>query len=204
MSPTIFNVFIDDLIKDVSQADCGVKIGTFRGSSFAFADDITLYSATVTGLQLLINKCASYALKWRFNFNISKSKCIIMGKNVFVTEPVWFLNNNPMEIVHTVDILGCRFNNNGTASSHVDKRLQSCRQSYYKLSSIGMSYPGLESMTKAHLWKSICCSTLTYGCDSMCLKDVDIVRLEKCQGNLIKQCVGLGKRSHHSNLLKTL
>lgn len=50
----------------------------------------------------------------------------------------------------------------------------------------------------------MCSDLITYGCDCLYINESDIQRLESLQGTLIKQCVGLGKRSHHSNLLKAL
>ena len=43
-----------------------------------------------------------------------------------------------------------------------------------------------------------------YGCESLALRDQDIKQLESAQGTLVKQAVGLLKRSHHSSLLKAL
>ena len=89
LSPVIFNVFIDDLLKEIVASDCGVKIGNFNCNSFAYADDITLLSATATGLQKLINVCTLYAQQWRFNFNITKTKCMTTGVKLLRQDPIW-------------------------------------------------------------------------------------------------------------------
>ena len=46
-----------------------------------YADDITLLSPSVTGLQLLINLCVSYAKKHGIVFNSKKSECIVFSKD---------------------------------------------------------------------------------------------------------------------------
>ena len=204
LSPIIFNVFIDDLLYELSGTEHGVRIGKFKCNSFAYADDITLICATATGLQCLIDKCTLYSQKWRFNFNLSKTKCMVTGKTILKGDTVWFLNGQPIENVSKLDILGCSFSSNGKASLHVDKRTQSCRQAFYNLGEIGMSYPGLDSMTKAHLWRTVCNPSLVYGCDSFSLSNRDVQKLESTQANLLKQALGLRKRSHHSNLLQAL
>jgi len=45
---------------------------------------------------------------------------------------------------------------------------------------------------------------LTYGCDSLYLNEHNKMKLDSTQGALIKQSLGLGKRSHHSHLLRAL
>ena len=69
-----------------------------------------------------------------------------------------------------------------------------------------MSYPGLDSQSKAYLWKSVlvCAPCLTFGCDSLFLNECNEMKLDSTQGTLVKQCLGLGKRSHHSHLLGAL
>jgi len=83
-------------------------------------------------------------------------------------------------------------------------RIQKCRQSFYSLSEVGMSFPGLDTQTKTYLWNSMCLPSLLYGNECITLSDCDIARLQSTQGCLIKQCLGLGKRSRHSHLLNAL
>ena len=72
------------------------------------------------------------------------------------------------------------------------------------MSTIGLSYPGLDSDVKAYLWKSIGGPLLTYGMESIALSNNDIKLLKTTQGNIIKRVMGLNKRAHHSKLLKAL
>ena len=42
LSPTLFNIFIDDLLKELIASNVGVRIGKDLYNSFAYADDVTL------------------------------------------------------------------------------------------------------------------------------------------------------------------
>ena len=66
ISPFLFNIFIDDLMKKLDNHNSGLNIGDVKYNSFAYADDVTLFSSTTTGLQNLISICADYAKEWRF------------------------------------------------------------------------------------------------------------------------------------------
>ena len=84
----------------------GVRIGPDSYQSFANADDINLFSATVGGLQSLIDSCLAYSKKWRFNFGIAKFKCMISGADLFCRQPSWYLGSQRMENSIELDVLG--------------------------------------------------------------------------------------------------
>ena len=138
------------------------------------------------------------------HFNITKSKCIVSGPRLLKEDVVFHLNGCPLDTVDQVEILGCCFTSNCNASAHVDKRIQKGRQSFFNLIDTGMGYPGLDCNTKAYLWKTICVPSLVYGCESISLCTNDLKCLEVIQGNLLKQSLGLNRRSHHSSVLKAI
>ena len=163
LSPYLFNIFINQLLLDLNDCDVGVRIGDVLYNSMAYADDITVFSTNAKDLQRLIDMFTMYSDRWRFKYGIDKSKCMIIGKSPFMCEPVWRLNDVSLRNVDTIEILGNVFNSKGNNTSHVDNRLNKCRQSFYSLNSLGMSYPGAAPVVQAHLYKSICQPVLTYG-----------------------------------------
>jgi hypothetical protein len=199
-----FNVFIDDLLLDLKSTKGGISIDSFHLNSFAYADDVTLLNSTVPGLQQLINKCVAYATAWRFTFGIVKSKCMIRGPSKFQHNPQWLLGSSPMQTVDVLDILGTSFQASGKSDHHTDSRIQKCRRSIYGMRNVGMSYPGLASEVKAHLWKTIGVPSLVYGMDSIGISTKGLQAIESLQGSLMKQMLGLPKRSHHQKLLSAL
>ena len=60
------------------------------------------------------------------------------------------------------------------SNKHVKNRIRKCHQGIYKLSSLGLSYPGLNSDVKAFLWKSIGCPLISYGMESIAISNSDI------------------------------
>ena len=105
-----------------------------------------------------------------------------------------------------MEILGNVFNSKGNNTSHVDNRLNKCRQSFYGLNSLGMLYPGAAPEVQAHLYKSIGLyqPVLTYGMECMSYSKDQFRRMESTQGRLIKQCLCLSKSSHNTAMLKAL
>ena len=129
---------------------------------------------------------------------------MIIGKSPFTHEPTWRLNDCILNNVNKLEILGNVFNQYGNSSDHVNNRIAKSRQTFYGLSSAGITYPGASPDVQACLYKCICQSTLTYGLECMPNSAVQMRRLESVQGKLIKQSLGLNKRSHNTNILRAL
>ena len=108
------------------------------------------------------------------------------------------LNDVSLRNVEIREILGNVFNSNGNNTSQVDNRLNKCRQSFYGLNSLGMSYPGAAPEVQAHLYKSICQPVLSNGMECMSYSKDQFRRKESTPGRLIKQCLDRSKRSHNT------
>ena len=203
ISPYLLNIFLNDLLLDLTYINSGLRIGDVLYNSFAYADDITLINPTVPGLQLLIDRCMDYSMRWRFNFGIKKSNCMVHGKDLLTSSPEWFLGDIKLPVTEVQETLGTTFSKDGFVK-HVENRMRACRASYYSLANAGLCYPGLSTESKVYTWKTVCVPSLTYGCEAITLSDKQISVMESCQGSLVKQFLGIGKRSHHSKLLQAL
>ena len=204
LSPTLFNIFIDDLLLEIKNADTGIRLDDLHLNSCTYADDVTIFSSTIPGLQQLMNISSSYASRWRFRFSTKKTKCIILGKQLTKETPVFYLNHQAINITEEVEILGVTLSSNKKNDLHIEKRMSSCRRAIYGLSSVGMTYPGLDTKVKVHIWKTVGVPTLLYGMDSLSLSPKDCSKLSSLATNTIKSVLGIRKRSHHSKLLEAL
>ena len=204
ISPTLFNIFINDLLVELANCDIGIRIDDDLFNSFAYADDISLACLTIPDLQKLINICYNYSTRWRFKFGIKKTLCMTSGKSLFKTNPVWTLGSQAISTVESLEILGNIFTSNVSSDAHIRKRTHACRRAMYSLASVGCSYPGLSTDAKVHLWKSVGLPSLLYGMETMTLNDRQHKILECTQSATIKNVLGFSKRCHHSNLLRAV
>ena len=181
-----------------------MRVGSCQFNSFAYADDITVFSTSASGLQQLIDLCAKYAKEWRFKFGIKKTKCMMTCGEKLGGIPEWKLNGEVIETVPNVEILGMDFEKRGGCALHVSKRVDKCRRSFYSLKDIGMAYPECDARVKGCLWNTMCRPVLLYGMECYDVSEPSLSRLETSQGNLVKQSLGLCKRSRSSALLKSM
>ena len=91
------------------------------------ADDVSLISASATGLQVLLDICGKYADKWRMRFNVTKCYCMVIGKNILQQLPTFSMCSEEMKIVNSVNLLGVNINSKCDAQIHVDKIVRKCK-----------------------------------------------------------------------------
>jgi len=103
-----------------------------------------------------------------------------------------------------MDILGVTLNNNVKYKDYVNTRIQKAKRSMFSISNIGMSYPGLNTESNIHLYKTICSPTLLYGVDCLSVSVNNVAKIQSTQDNIVKYVYDLSKRSHHSNFLQAL
>ena len=106
LSPILFSVYFDELIRRLSLCGSGCYIGHMFAGSLVYADDITLLAPTAKGLQTLLNVCAEFSKDFDVIFNSSKSVCIKLGKNNQLPYPPVVLNGDLLTWSATVTHLG--------------------------------------------------------------------------------------------------
>ena len=74
--PSLFNLYIDDLLCDLRQSGLGCHVGTCAVNVIAYADDIVLLSPTRTGLENLVRKCELFATSRDIQVNVNKYVCM--------------------------------------------------------------------------------------------------------------------------------
>ena len=73
LSPILFSVFINDLLKGLEQTGLGVQLNSGKTvGGMLFADDFVGISDSKESLQKLIDVVYSYCSKWRLRANVSK------------------------------------------------------------------------------------------------------------------------------------
>jgi Reverse transcriptase (RNA-dependent DNA polymerase)/Endonuclease/Exonuclease/phosphatase family len=79
LSPYLFAVFIDDIVKRIMESRVGCCIGIIPISIILYADDILLLAPSVSSLQHLLLICENYLDEWDMALNPQKSACIRIG-----------------------------------------------------------------------------------------------------------------------------
>ena len=136
LSPVIFSVYLDDLLKELRSQELGCSIGGCWYGACGYADDIILLAPNREVLQRMLSVCEAYADSHNFVFSTdpvpakSKTKCIYFcgrpGK-VQYPDPVQ-LGGSALPWVEGADHLGHRLNQ----MANMDNDCQRARAIYIR------------------------------------------------------------------------
>ena len=117
MSPTLFNIFLNDMPNIFSANECTpVSLMDMQLNCLLYADDLVLLSESREGLQNSIDNLGSYCDKWGLTINTLKTKTIIFNTNK-LNEVPFTLNSENLENVHEISYLGVILNHKGSFES---------------------------------------------------------------------------------------
>ena len=168
LSPTLFNLFINDL-SDIFDRSCTpVKLNDTNLSCLLYADDLVLLSESRAGLQNCLTKLVYYTKKWKLNINLKKSKVLVFGtptQKRWHSTSIWTFGKNILEQVDEYCYLGITLHFSGTF-----KRAQKIiyGKALHAYHSIFKSFSNVENVPiklMLKLFSSIVTPILLYGCE---------------------------------------
>ena len=82
ISPILFNLYIDRLLLCLQRSGLGCHISNTYMGALSYADDITLISPSLYGLNRMLDICNKFAIDNFIIFNSKKTICIKYGEDV--------------------------------------------------------------------------------------------------------------------------
>ena len=72
LSPTLFNIYINDLATELNELHLGINFGKNHLCILLYADDMVLLSDSEEKLQKMLNYLTNWCKKWRVSVNVAK------------------------------------------------------------------------------------------------------------------------------------
>ena len=77
LSLTLFDVFINDLMKDIQDLNKGIDLGDYKLAALLYADDVAVLGETECDLQCILDTVAAWCNKWGLGINCMKTKILL-------------------------------------------------------------------------------------------------------------------------------
>ena len=203
LSPFLFNIYINDLIEECTNANLGAVFGIINVSIIVYADDILLISPVDSHLQKLLNICSNYGQFWRIKFNPLKSSIIEFGTQFFQNSQ-FFINSLPLQKTNNLKYLGIDIDFTLNFDLIACEKFKNVQKSIFSLSYLGLTPQGVSPTLKSLIYKTYCLSQFTYALETTTLTKKTRDYLNVSQNNLLRQMIGLNKFCHMSKILLAL
>ena len=108
ISPYLFNLYVDDLNKWLSEAKHGCYVGEKAMNNFSYADDLALLAPSAGSLNALLSICRKFADENMIEFSAPKSVVLLISPqlNRVPNKPNIYLGHNILSYVHEFKYLG--------------------------------------------------------------------------------------------------
>ena len=124
MSPILFCIYMDILLKQLEDAGVGCWLGDQYFGSIGYADDLMLLSPSVKGLRSMIDICENFGENYGVKFNSKKTVCMLFSRLSVGSKPEVKLCGDRLMWVDNVKHLGHIINHN--LSEITDVRNKKC------------------------------------------------------------------------------
>ena len=206
LSPTLFNIFVDDFNTYLS------KLPTFPPdlmnvsvSHLFFADDLILLSTEKEGLQNSLDCLWNYCSKWNLTVNLDKTNIMIFSnKKVSASQYGFYYNHFLVTQTYEYKYLGIIFTYNGILRQAAEQLADRARKAYYSIKSSLPYSCKLSVKTLLKLYHSLIEPILLYGAEiwisdfNVNINKCDNLPFEKVQHLILKDILGVHNKA--SNL----
>ena len=128
LSPTLFNLFINDIVELFDEQCLPPTIGNQKINCLMYADDILILSETEEGLKRSLSKLEDYSQKWKLNVNVKKTKILVFNKAGRNTNLTIKFGNNYITSCENYKYLGTIFVPSGSfKQARVALHKKACR-----------------------------------------------------------------------------
>ncbi|CAB1108810.1 unnamed protein product [Ectocarpus sp. CCAP 1310/34] len=201
LSPTLFQVFINDLLEVVEAVRKGVNVGDTETSvsRMLFADDVVGMSDTPEGLQLQIDAAKKFTDKWRLSANVQE--CAVMVCNENKEEPVehrWKWGIEEIAVVDQYTYLGVEIAKDCSWNAHMSKVAEKGKARAGKLHPI-LANRHLDTRIKLKVLKSVIVPPLRYAGEVWEGNKKVVKELEAAQMKAAKIILGYSKRTSNAS-----
>lgn len=205
LSPSLFNLYIDQLINDIINTNLGYKIDGYLINIIVYADDVLLIANNISTLQLLLNICHKFSLEWQIKFNPEKCSIMQTGHKIIDNQFIkLILNEKQINVVDEFVYLGLKINSQLNYNETFIDRFIKTEKSYFSLYKFGMKQNGLDPFTKSHIFKTYSLPKCTYAIGLVHLNKNTLKKINIRQNNTIRNMVSVSHICHVSALNRIL
>ena len=165
LSPLLFILFLDVIKENLDSVESfSPELAGLVVRHLLWADDLTLISRTIQGLQNLFDALEGFCSYWGLVVNPKKTKVLVFKKGARLSRnETWSINREKIKVVTSARYLGFEFSYNGNWNHHKRLATQKASGALFRLISFFFKNKNLPARIFRQLYLSLIDSILLYG-----------------------------------------
>ena len=185
LAPVMYKVYINALLIALSNHAYALNINGLSLPSPSFADDISLLAIQPSFLRVFMQMCYCYSLKWRYEFNNSKSGVVTFGETRAVhcesmKRRKWILGEETVELYEYKNLEVLK-NYIGSFSSNGEDNIEKTRSKAAMICSSNLDQRKVNPLIFVKFWRQACLPSPLFGAELITLTPGLLLKFERCQ-----------------------
>jgi hypothetical protein len=202
LSPALFNIFIDEIIKtckpDLNKLHVGFRqLQQITITECAFADDVVIMANTEKGLQSNVNSWDEILKNHGMKINTKKTKVMMTAKEQ-ETMNIKIGEENIEQVTH-FKYLGTTIESNGKQEIDINERVQKTIKTYHMMRQNFIKKKEISKKTKITIFKTIYRPILTYGSETWVLTRQMKSKIQAIEMKYLRAVKGITRRDRIRN-----
>ena len=204
LSPKLFSIYTEDLIKEISEAKLTTELHGINTGVIMYADDLLIMTDSLEKMKKALKICEEFGKINEIKYNPKKTQIMATnGKNM--RKENIKLCNEEIEWVNKLKYLGIWINQKNNNKDHLQERRIKAWASYHKLKNdIDIENKKMSLNLKIHLFKSYIRPIIYYGLENLHLTKTELRKIQTMEAIMVKSMIGYKKRTRTTNLLHAI
>ena len=156
LSPVLFLLIMDPLLKSLQSNDLGPLVGDTYAGGFIHADDISTISSSRTTLQEQINTVCTFAANNRLTLNPTKCEVVLISPSrLATTAPIATLEGSGLVPQLNAKCLGYWWCWDLSATKAVDEAIKKARWAFFAFETIGAFQGQLNPISGRNIYSCV-------------------------------------------------
>ena len=193
LSPTLFNIVMDPLLRSMEAANIGLSVNNFYGGAYLHADDIRTIANSKESLEVQVNEVVKFSNSNFLQLNAAKCEIVSFSMSNPVVSPDISLNGSLLPASGTAKCLGYQWNHDLSAKPSVEHNILKARRSFFAYGSMGVFQSNLSPLSGRSVVETCVLPVLLYGSENWCLTNQSTEKLDSFIGELSKRLLKFPK-----------
>ena len=188
MSPTLFNLYTEELATRIRRSEMGVNIGNEKLGLLMYADDLVIMAETPGELQCMLKLVEDFGNDFEVKYSIEKTK--VMCINSVLAEEI-SLAGNILQLSEKYKYLGVNITKQGAVTIKADK-IYKARQYLGRIASMAKFRTSKYEIVRG-LWKTVGVPALMYAAGVISWTKEDLNKIECIQNDIGRVALGASR-----------